>query len=108
MVNRATWCAVRRDSSEHLHALAGRFLRQFTQSGYPTYGPPLTEGQERMWDQVLGELQWRSARRRRGYRRCACEFCFLEPADDVMAPVTSIHQAWATRPGGFDIEVDMT
>lgn len=72
--NRASWCQVRREDGVRLHSLAYKLQQQRIESG-------LSEGQERLWDQIIGELEWRSARTRRGYKRCACELCFIDPFD---------------------------
>lgn len=68
MDRRAAWCRVRRADSTWLHKMAMRLQRLNCEEG-------LTEGQDRLWDQIIAELEWRSARKRRAYDRCACEFC---------------------------------
>jgi hypothetical protein len=63
---------VRDRSSKELHAILMKFQRQLWEEG------DLTDGQHRYFDQAVAELVWRSARKRRNYRRCWCEFCFTE------------------------------
>lgn len=71
---RSTWVAVRQNSSDRLHALAHHFQEAYRLD-------QLSEGQDRMWTQVIGELEWRSYRTRRGYKRCACDLCYVARND---------------------------
>lgn len=73
---RSDWTSVRCTDSAALHAIAGRLHRQRFASLVD--GPPLTEGQEVFWDEIVKELEWRSARRRRAYKRCVCSLCWSE------------------------------
>jgi hypothetical protein len=41
----------------------------------------ISEGQDAFWDEIIAELEWRSCRVRRPYRRCTCELCFLPPEE---------------------------
>jgi len=71
--SRSCWITVRERTTAELHKLAQRFQRQRWDALQD-----LTEGQERMWDQIMAELVWRSARKRRGYVQCSCEYCFSQ------------------------------
>ncbi len=71
MRRRSTWVVVRSHSGKALHALAGRLFRERMEHD-------LTVGQEALWDQIIAELEWRSARRRRGFEWCTCALCFRQ------------------------------
>lgn len=66
---RSRWRSVRQEDTRTLHALAGRLRRQLAE------GQELSEGQDAWWDEIIRELVWRSARRRRGFTRCTCDLC---------------------------------
>lgn len=74
-ITRATWSQVRREDSERLHSLGRRLQRQ----GFE--GKDLTDGQEALFVQIISELEWRSRRKRRGYRRCYCDLCAVDFED---------------------------
>lgn len=76
MNRRSSWVVVRSWDSVQCHKIAMRLQRQLWEGG-------LTDGQERLFDQVIAELEWRSARKRRRYKRCWCEFCTTPFPEEV-------------------------
>jgi hypothetical protein len=72
--NRSTWCQIRAEDTSRLHSIAIKLQGQRL-----TNPEGLTDRQELLWDQIIGELEWRSARVRRPYTRCLCELCFFDP-----------------------------
>jgi hypothetical protein len=80
MLPRSSWLTVRDKTTRELHSLALR-LRRLEAEDQQEW----TEGQERLFYQIIAELEWRSCRARRRYPRCYCELCFvghLEGDDD--------------------------
>lgn len=51
-----------------LHGLAGKLRREW-------WAGEASQRQDWLLEQVLAELEWRSARPGRGFRRCVCELC---------------------------------
>ncbi len=72
MQSRSSWLGVRERTSSQLHGLGMRLQHLGWEAN------ALSRGQDLLFDQVLTELQWRSARKRRRYRRCWCELCFVD------------------------------
>ena len=80
LANRSAWKPVRQSSSERLHSLAGRLQRQ-------RWGPGLSKGQEQLWTQIVAELVYRSARKRRWCQRCSCYLCRAPEGVEVVEHV---------------------
>lgn len=59
---------VQEATSPALHGIAGRFLRLRAVEG-------LSERQEWLWDQVIGDLEWRYFDELRPLLRCSCSLC---------------------------------
>ena len=59
---------VQASTSEALHGIAGRFARQRAAEG-------LSGAQEWLWDQVIGDLEWRYYAEVLPRDRCTCAFC---------------------------------
>lgn len=77
-VCRSTWTSVRDRTSQELHAVGGRLLYQSFDAQEDGSLPGLSDGQEALLDQILLELVYRSARKRRWCDRCTCELCTPE------------------------------
>lgn len=80
MHNRSSWKPIRQSSSERLHALAGRLQRD-------RWAHDLTRGQEHLWTQIIAELVYRSARKRRWCEQCECDLCRAPEDGDVVEHV---------------------
>lgn len=66
---------VRQLGSSQLHGLALKLRNSF-------WAGDASLKQEWLFDVVCNELEWRSARPGRGYRRCVCELC-MPPFPDT-------------------------
>lgn len=68
----------------------------------------LSNGQEALWHQLVSELEYRSARKRRWCERCDCDLCAVDPSwPDVEGQADegserpyrwSSDQKWAAEP----------
>lgn len=71
--NRSSWPSVRKADSRWLHMMGRRLQRDRTIRD-------LTQGQEALWHQLVSELEYRSARKRRWCEQCACDLCAMDPS----------------------------